>query len=137
MVCIYCGGKTKTTNSRGKKSSATWRRRQCLTCSAVFTTREAPDLGLSLRLEDSYGALLPFSRDKLVISLHRSLSHRKTALGDVSGLADTIIASLLANARGGVIKHDSLIEQTLLVLERFDKAAYTHYRAHHPSSRSS
>lgn len=132
MKCIYCSGKTKTTNSRPSKASpAVWRRKQCLSCLAVFTTRETPDLGLSLRLEDANGALQPFSRDRLLFDLQSSLSHRKTALSDASDLTDTVIGKLLAHSRGGVIKRTTVIEQSLSVMKRFDTAGAVHYRAHH------
>ena len=65
MVCIYCGGETKVTNSRlQKRNNQVWRRRQCLECKGVFTTHEAVDLSSALLIDKS-GAPEPFISDLL------------------------------------------------------------------------
>ncbi len=133
MVCIYCGNKTKTTNSRPTKvGTETWRRKECLHCSAIFTTREQVDLANSLRVR-SAGELLPFSRDKLFISIYKSLSHRSTAASDASSLIDTVIVSLQKLANRGVLEKEALRKATLVVLERFDTPASVYYKAHYSS----
>ena len=132
MVCIYCEHKTKVNNSRTSvKAGRTWRRRECLECHSVFTTREQAELDGAISVLGTNDALQPFSRDKLFISLHRSLSHRKKALSDAGELADTIITRLLNLQIKGALKKELIVTTSTEVLNRFDVAAGTHYTAHH------
>lgn len=131
MVCIYCGEKTKTTNSRPTKAGTeTWRRKECPDCGATFTTRELVDLSSSLRVR-SEGKLTPFSRDKLFISIYKSLSHRSTAPSDASNLIDTVLLALQKLANRGVLDKEILQKTTRATLERFDEPAGVYYRAHY------
>ena len=132
MVCIYCGNKTKVTNSRGShKSRSTWRRRQCLGCKAIVSTRERVDLEEAIRVQTASGLLKPFLRDKLFLSLTSSLSHRKTAQSDATELTDTIIGQLATLHSNGVLDVAALTEAASNTLARFDNAAEVYYRAHY------
>ncbi len=132
MVCIYCSHKTKVINSRSSlKAPSTWRRRQCLGCNSIFTTREEIELAGALGIKKPTGRLEPFLRDKLFLSINDSLSHRKTALSDSAGLTDTIIGQLAGLHRGGVLDISVLANTAQSVLARFDSAASVHYRAHY------
>jgi transcriptional repressor NrdR len=132
MVCAYCKGKTKVINSRSSsKKHSTWRRRCCTECGAVFTTREIIDLESTLRVINKGGDLSPFLRDKLFASLLLSVSHRKTALTDATALCETVIGRLIASVNHGLIDKASIVDISLEVLKRFDKASATHYHAHH------
>lgn len=132
MVCIYCHSKTRISNSRpSRKTMTVWRRHQCTQCRAIFTTRETPDLINSLRVKTASGNLTPFLRDKLFVSVFLSVSHRKTALSDATGLTDTILANILTLKHSGVITIAEIIELSSKTLKRFDLAAYVHYTAHH------
>jgi transcriptional repressor NrdR len=131
MVCIHCGGKTKVVNSRRQsRSNQVWRRRQCLDCGAVFSTREGAQHELAWMVRTS-GQLEPFSRDKLFMSLYKSCEHRKTALNDAKGLADTVISKLPNYAVNGTISDSDIVRAAQVALNRFDKAASTHYQAFH------
>lgn len=131
MSCIYCGYKTKVNNSRSSvKHHTTWRRRQCLHCSAIYTTREYPELDTSLRLRVTPNSLEPFLRDKLFLSVYFSLSHRKTAVSDAIALTDTIISQTLAH-KSAIIDRQNLIDTVLITLKRFDSAALAYYSARH------
>jgi transcriptional repressor NrdR len=132
MVCIYCGSKTQVVNSRPlAKKRAIWRRRQCIECGSVVTTREQVDLAEALRVKRASDRLEPFQRDKLLLSVYNSLSHRKTALEDATQLTDTIIGRLLRQIPGGVIEISTLTSTALKVISRFDKAAAVYYQAHY------
>jgi transcriptional regulator NrdR family protein len=132
MVCIYCGEKTAVSNSRSSiKYIQTWRRRRCTVCKAVVTSVETYDLAATIRVKNSVGSLEPFLRDKLLISLYRSLSHRKTALQDSSALTQTTITKLIVPEHRGILSNTLVRDTSLEVLDRFDKAAATHYKAHH------
>jgi transcriptional regulator NrdR family protein len=135
MVCVQCGGQTQVINSRHqKRANQVWRRRRCLSCGAVFTSEESPAYGASWAVQGSSGALQPFSRDKLLLSLHRSLQHRQTALEDAAGLTDTVIRRLSAVVTDGVIESRAIAQVAQVALNRFDLAASTHYAAFHPLS---
>jgi transcriptional repressor NrdR len=132
MVCVYCDSDTKVTNSRAQKRlNRTWRRRQCLNCHATVSTIEQLDPSTALKVTKRSGALKPFLRDKLFLSVHFSLQHRKTALTDATALTDTIISNVLALTSDPVITSQTLAEQCHAVLSRFDKVAATHYKAYH------
>ncbi len=76
--------------------------------------------------------LEPFSRDKLFLSLYDSLKHRKQATNDATGLTDTVITHLYPIIHKGIVTSTNITEVALLTLNRFDKAAATHYQAFHP-----
>jgi len=63
--------------------------------------------------------------------LSGSLSHRKNAQKDSEALYESIVARLLP-CKSGIVERELLVTTVLGVLERFDKAAATHYKAHHP-----
>lgn len=137
MVCIYCSGKTSVINSRKTvRLNTTWRRRKCTVCHALFTSFEGIDLTHSLIVAHTGSAHVePFARDRLLVSIYESCKHRPDALSEASALTDTIIAKIIAllpqQATRGVIDRKIIIEQSVMVLERFDTAAATYYRAYH------
>lgn len=133
MVCIYCASKTEVTNSRHqKRTNSIWRRRKCTACKAIVTTVEALDYTASVVVKEPSGTLEAFSRDKLLISLHRSLSHRKTALTDATALTDTIVGRLHLAFIDNTVDRQYLRLLARETLERFDHAAGVHYTAFHP-----
>jgi transcriptional regulator NrdR family protein len=132
MVCIYCGSKTSITNSRPQKRlNRTWRRRQCETCQAVFTSVEAADLAAGLVVSHSHSPVEPFSRDKLFVSLYRALGHRKTAVSDAGALSDTIVAKLLHGEAQASISPADIVQTAHQTLLHFDQAAAVQYQAYH------
>lgn len=132
MVCIYCKGHLAVTNSRPQVSrNQTWRRRLCKACGAVFTAVEALDLSQSLAVAQN-GRIQAFDRDRLFISLYESLRHRPTAASDARGLADTVVAHIISDTKNGQVGLRTIIEACLSTLQRFDRAAATHYAAFHP-----
>jgi transcriptional repressor NrdR len=132
MVCVYCGNETKVTNSRSQKRlNRVWRRRQCLHCKAIVSTIEQLDASTALKVLSRSGALESFSRDKLFLSVHFSLQHRKTALSDATALTDTIIGNVLTETTEPAVSATKIAEQCHVILSRFDKVAATHYKAYH------
>jgi len=132
MVCIHCGGKTKVVNSRRQsRSNQVWRRRQCLACSAVFTTAEMPRYGAAWAVRGKTGRLQPFSRDKLFLSLYEACRHRPTALEDAGALTDTVIKNLSGQLADGVSDSQVIEQIAHVALNRFDKVASVHYQAFH------
>jgi len=132
MVCIYCSGETRVTNSRlQKRSNQTWRRRKCLTCQGLFTSLEQVDLTSSILFIKAKTATEPFQRDILFISVYEACKHRKQAVADAKALTDTIIGRLLGKVSEASVSRGDVISVTAEVLKRFDKAAATHYTAYH------
>lgn len=132
MVCLHCGGETSVTNSRPQqRSNQVWRRRQCGKCGAIFTTTETARYGGSWAVRGKSGRLSPFSRDKLFLSLYKSCEHRKTVLNDADALADTVIKKLAGLVSDGTVESAAIAQVVQVALNRFDKAASSHYRAFH------
>ena len=132
MVCIYCGGSTKVTNSRAsKKGVSVWRRRECTDCRRIVSTREYIDLHSALRMKKTNGSLEPFLRDKLLMSIHSSLSHRKTAYTDATELTDTSLRELTRSHTNGIISKKALTVSVHRILNHFDNAAGVYYEAHY------
>lgn len=130
MVCIYCSGETSVKNSRRRtRGFATWRRRQCQNCLAIYTTSEVPELDSALRIRKN-SVLEPFVYEKLLLDMYSSLGHRKTAYTDARQLTSTILVKLLP-AKTGVLKSTEIKNTVLEVLKPFDLAAFTYFEAHH------
>lgn len=134
MVCIQCGQNTEVSNSRHqKRANRVWRRRKCLSCGSVFTTQEQALYQASWLVKGKKSSLTPFSRDKLFLSLYKSCQHRKHAVSDAGGLADSIIGLLSRQVQSGMIDSSAIKSTVSVALSRFDKAASTHYQAYHSS----
>jgi transcriptional repressor NrdR len=132
MVCIYCGSPTKVTNSRPQKRLLqVWRRRACTQCGALFTTNEIVDLTTSLSVRLSGGRPRPFSRDKLFVSILRSVGHRDEPLDDANGLTATIISKIIQSTTEAFVEPSQIIAIALDTLQRFDAAAAIQYKAYH------
>jgi transcriptional repressor NrdR len=134
MVCTYCGGPTSVVNSRHqKRANQVWRRRRCDNCQSVVTTVEGLDYAASLSIKTGTGALRPFQRDILFISVYDSLRHRKTAVSDAEALTATILRELPRTFTAErAVDRAELIRLVVSTLQRFDKAAAVQYAAFHP-----
>jgi transcriptional repressor NrdR len=132
MVCIYCSSSTRVTNSRPQKRlMQVWRRRGCTNCGAIFTTNEAVDLSTSIVVRLVGGAVAPFSRDKLFVSILRAVGHRTQPLEDANALTATIIAKLLHATSGAALAPADITRTAAETLKRFDTAACVQYQAYH------
>lgn len=132
MVCIYCSGKTAVTNSRPQKRlRQTWRRRQCESCGAIFSTIERADLAASMRVRLNDGSLQPFERDRLFVSIVTALGHRRDAVTAGTALTSTITAKVLKTAQNACVTRQAIVEAVGEALAAFDSAASVHYRAYH------
>ena len=133
MVCLYCGGETKVTNSRlQKRNNQVWRRRECLVCHAIFTTHESVELESALSV-DKNGQNQPFLPDLLLKELMLALSHRKDVYTASREVLGTIIRKLLTLPQKPLYKPADISKITSGVLKRFDRRAYLRYLADHPS----
>lgn len=133
MVCYICSGNTQVLNSRPQKRlNQVWRRRNCTLCDTLFTTNEAIDHRSTLLVPIADGrSYQPFERDRLFISLYKSLGHHPQALREAGELCATAIVKLVASAQNGVISRQQIAHICVVVLQRFDKLAAQHYAAMH------
>lgn len=132
MFCVYCGNKTQVNNTRlQRRKNSTWRRRECLACKNTITSIESCDLSRSITVLNK-GHKSPFERDKLFISIYKSLQHRADAQRDATAICDTVI-NKLEFLPTKPIPSISIVTATYQVLKRFDAAAATHYKAFHRS----
>jgi transcriptional regulator NrdR family protein len=132
MVCIVCGENTNVVNSRSQvRTNATWRRRKCSTCQAVFTTIESADLSSNWLVAKDGGILEPFLQEKLFLSIYESCRHRPTVIEDSKYLSMNVIGKLRPFVKSGVIKPESIAHIVGITLNRFDNASGVHYLAFH------
>jgi transcriptional repressor NrdR len=132
MVCIQCGFDTRVTNSRlQKRQNQVWRRRSCPACGLTFTTEESIRYDGTWVVQSTNKQLATFSRDKLFLSIYKSCAHRKTAVADASGLANTVIQQLAAQVADARLEATAIRTVVEVVLARFDKTAASHYTAYH------
>lgn len=132
MLCTYCQQKTQVINSRNQKNrNNVWRRRQCIACKKVVTTIEYLDHEKSWVVQYTAKNSQPFMRDKLFISIYKSIQHRPSALQDALGLTATVMAAIKKSLHEGSIDRSALASQVYTTLHHFDKPAAVHYAAFH------
>lgn len=137
MICVFCKSETDVMNSRPKaQSPSVWRRRQCQNCGKAFTTLELPDYAKSLSvLAQNAKKTQPFNRDKLFLSLNKSLGHRTDALEASTALTMTIISKILKSRReSGIIPVTEIATTALQTLKRYDPLAAASYKAYHQTT---
>lgn len=137
MVCIFCSSETEVKNSRSKaKTPSVWRRRVCKVCVAQFSTIELPDYARALRVEmPGNKKPIAFSRDRLFLSLQKSLAHRADAVDAASALSATVISRLLKlRHKDGVYSSQDIAKRAYEILKRFDPLAAHTYKAYHQAS---
>lgn len=136
MICAYCGGKTKVTNSRRqRRSNQVWRRRQCTACGAIFTTHEAIDLAQAL-IVDSGASTKPFLPDLLYTDILLALQDRKDCYVAAREITYTVIQKLLKSSQKASLSPVFISKTTAEVLKRFNKRAWLRYSSEHPSLQS-
>lgn len=84
-------------------------------------------------LKEASGQLEPFSRDKLFLSLHDSLKHRKSHINDATALCETIIQKSLPLIADAAISRGQLVTVATDVLRKFDPVAAVQFEAFHPN----
>ena len=131
MVCPYCQSKTQVYNSRKSKShNSTWRRRKCQSCGATFSTLETMNMDTSIMFKTNSGALEPFARAKLFVSIYEACKHLKHPEISADSLTDTIVNKL--DTSTSVIVRQALVQTAYNTLKAFNNAAAVAYIAFHP-----
>lgn len=135
MNCPYCNTKSKVTNSRKNTlNHQIWRRRECLSCGSIWTSRENIDLSSTHRVDIGRDiGLVEFSRDKLLISIYKALEHLEQPLFYAENLTNTVIAKLITLNQSKV-EIDTLLHLVAETIEPIDaigsKLYLTHHKAH-------
>lgn len=129
MICLYCSATTNITNSRSFRGGfEKWRRHKCQSCDAVFTTRELPDLEVSLRVVKRAGPREKFQLGKIIISIYKAIDHRNSAASDALTLSQTICTQLLP-CHDGMVSTDFISETAIKTLKNFDPVGAVKYQA--------
>ncbi|HSX28503.1 MAG TPA: ATP cone domain-containing protein [Candidatus Saccharimonadales bacterium] len=134
MVCPKChSSSTKVYNSRQTKgTNQTWRRRRCLSCNFVFSTREYIEAEGYLKVLKGTQTE-PFSRARLLLSLARACEHCSQSGDTAFHLLSTVENVLLHSSQEGIISVQEILATCLEVLQRFDTKAYLQYLATYPA----
>jgi len=132
MLCIFCSSDTKVINSRHQKlKNCVWRRRQCIKCGKTVTSIEKYDWSRSvLVFDEADSAEFEFERDKLFLSIYKTLKHRQSALSDAKAICETVMSKLDVSDNGK-ISRAKLRSETYTVLKRFDSPAAIYYKSFH------
>lgn len=89
------------------------------------------DLSGSLVVRYNTHKQVPFSRDRLFISLYESCKHRADAVSVAHELTSTVVGQLMQKIIDGSISRNTIVAITTKTLERFEPTAATIYRAFH------
>jgi transcriptional regulator NrdR family protein len=98
----------------------------------VFTTREVIDFsGLIHVMHTGYSE--PLQRDRLLISIHSALEHRKDALTASTWLTEAVIAKVTELSEP-VVTIETLVHLAHQTIKSYDQAASTIYAVKHGAS---
>jgi transcriptional repressor NrdR len=126
MRCPRCGEReTRVIDSRDLDDASIRRRRECVRCSARFTTNErieAPRLVVQKR----DGTRQEFDREKLVSGLRKALTRRPVA-DDAAERAADAIESELRGAGSTEIDSSEIGRLAMEKLRSLDQIAYIRY----------
>lgn len=100
----------------------------------MFTSVEQSDLQSSFSYKTAMGALEPFQREKLLISVYEACKHLKRPETTALSLTDTIVSELCTQSGDPIVPRRRLVTVTTEVLTRFNKPAAVYYTAFHPVS---
>jgi len=140
MKCIYCNQeKSEVINSRGiKGNSMVWRRRSCLNCKKIFTTKESP-IADNLFVLKRNGSRQRFIYEKIFTSIFKVINTGKNRdSGDDAKLAkkisEHVIEKLFSISNNRVVSSKSIIELVYKELKKINLSfadiyiAYSDYR---------
>ncbi len=138
MICPFCNkGDTRVTNSRKHmKASSVWRRRNCTSCKAIFSTNEefAPQSGVLVRKPDK--SRQDYNKARLLIDILSCFDHdKKKGLEAAWWLTNSIETKVLrtATVKGQkiVITSQDIKLIALDTLEKYDRSSAVQYAAKH------
>lgn len=92
MKCPFCHQDTNVYNSRlTSQQQQVWRRRRCTSCNRTFSTKERVDWTGTIKVAStSKKQAIPYSRDRLQMSVARACRPLLAQYGSVSEICDSI-----------------------------------------------
>jgi transcriptional repressor NrdR len=123
MYCPFCqSNQIAVNNSRPtNKNTQIWRRRKCLKCGEVFTTREKIDISYVI-VKKNDGRRVQYSHPKLYSGIYHSLIGRKRIdRGDAGEIAEKIIQKIEEYIVNQKIKEIKSIDISNLVVKFLSK----------------
>ena len=127
MRCHECGYlDSKVIESRDLDDSSTIRRRrQCLSCTARFTTYERMEMpAMAVVKKDGRREL--FSRDKVASGIYRAVEKRPIAIAEIEELIVRIERQVRSSGESE-ISSDRIGELVMAGLEHLDDVAYVRF----------
>ena len=127
MQCPFCyTADTKVTDSRlAGEGEQVRRRRECVVCTARFTTYEIVELSLP-RLIKKDGRYVQFEEDKLRSGILRALEKRPISLSKIDELINKILSKLKGFSEREITTK-LLGEWVMLELRQLDEVAYLRF----------
>ena len=122
MICPYCNNGTKIYNSRSvQEKTQTWRRHRCQKCLKCFTTKERIDWNGTVYVK-AKSSTIPYSRERLLLSLLHASINLAPPLGALSDLTDTVERELQKQGffSSPTQSTQTIIQVTTNVLHRYD-----------------
>jgi transcriptional repressor NrdR len=127
LKCPFCeANNDKVVDSRpAEDGAAIRRRRECLVCSARFTTYEKIE-SLPLMVIKKDGSRQPFDREKLLMGIMKSCAKRPVTTEQIERLIDTI-ERVAGNMMKREITTSKIGELVLRYLRSLDEVAYIRF----------
>lgn len=127
MRCPFCGhAEDRVIDSRpSEEGAAIRRRRECISCSARFTTYEKIE-NLPLLVIKKDGTRQPFDREKLISGIIKSCEKRPVSTAQVEALVNAIEAQT-QNALKREISSREIGEMVMEKLKNIDEVAYVRF----------
>jgi transcriptional repressor NrdR len=127
MRCPFCGhDEDKVIDSRpSEEGSAIRRRRECIACSARFTTYEKVE-NLPLLVVKKDGSREPFLREKLISGLIKSCEKRPVSTAQIEALVDSIEKDVQNSLKREVTSRE-IGEMVMERLKELDEVAYVRF----------
>ena len=127
MRCPFCGhDEDKVIDSRpSEEGSAIRRRRECIACSARFTTYEKVE-NLPLLVVKKDGSREPFLREKLISGLIKSCEKRPVSTAQIETLVDSIEKDVQNSLKREVTSRE-IGEMVMERLKELDEVAYVRF----------
>lgn len=127
MRCPFCGhDEDRVIDSRpSDEGSAIRRRRECISCSARFTTYEKVE-SLPLLVIKKDGTREPFNREKLMSGIMKSCEKRPVSTVQIEGLVNSIEAQTQNSLKREISSRD-IGEMVMEGLKLIDEVAYVRF----------
>ncbi len=128
MKCPFCGhAEDRVVDSRStREGEAVRRRRECLACSARFTTYEyverAPVTVVKLD-----GRRVSYDRDKVLVGLIKACEKRPVSRETLENIVDDVERGTLFSTQGSEISSQLLGEAVMKRLREVDEVAYVRF----------